>query len=433
MTQQIDLHAITFDAQTQVRAAVSEQVVSDYAERMADGVVFPPVVLFHDGTTYYMADGFHRGLAATRNGANDISATIKTGTQTDALWYALGANKTNGHRLTRADKKHAILVALKTWPTRSERDLAEHVGCSKTYVHNLKSQVVSSDHLADRVTGKDGKSYPARLDKSREGVKRRLEQMREMAAKGYTSRQIAAELGVGVEGCRRTLRQEQIEVHADQITKGARQPDPRRIVEGIVMGMENMVADRDLIDFSRLDHAQIPGWVRSLRASTRAVNAFTRRLESVLTTEPAEHGPELMRSDDHGRIGGTSSSRTRARPAVQDTGINRGHPEPAMTTRAERETLIRWDEEEHEATLYTAYEPQARRCSRWGYEVAVYHRDRHGNPTGWEATAEKDAVRFRRVRDGKVIRRKSGPGWPFGGQPHAKSGASELLTAETDA
>lgn len=42
-----------------------------------------------------------------------------------------------------------------------------------------------------------------------------------------------------------------------------------------------------------------------------------------------------------------------------------------MTTRAEQETIIQWDEEEQEATLYTAYEPQASHWSRLGYEVAV--------------------------------------------------------------
>ena len=99
-----------------------------------------------------------------------------------------------------------------------------------------------------------------------------------------------------------------------------------------------------------------------------------------------------------------------------------------MTTRAEQETIVQWDQEERVAHLYTAYAGQARRWSKLGYEVTVSHRDRHGAPTGWEATAETDAVRFRRVRDGKVIRRKGGRGQPFGGQLHAKSGASEPPT-----
>ena len=104
-----------------------------------------------------------------------------------------------------------------------------------------------------------------------------------------------------------------------------------------------------------------------------------------------------------------------------------------MTTRAEQETIIQWDQEDREAHLYTAFEGQAKRWTKLGYEVTVSHRDRHGAPTGWEATAEKDAVRFRRVRNGKVIRRKSGRGQPFGGQQHAESGASEISSASDHA
>jgi len=61
--------------------------------------------------------------------------------------------------MTATDKRHAILLALQTWPDRSQREIAEQIGCSKTWVQNIKTEVVSTDHV--RVTGKDGKSYPA--------------------------------------------------------------------------------------------------------------------------------------------------------------------------------------------------------------------------------------------------------------------------------
>ena len=120
-----------------------------------------------------------------------------------------------------------------------------------------------------------------------------------------------------------------------------------------------------------------------------------------------------------------------------------------MTTRGEQETIVRWDREDQEAHLYTAYEGQAKRWTKLGYEVTVSYRDRHGTPTGWEATAEKDAVRFRRVRDGQVIRRPDhGQARPFGSQgrpsddgglsdgqerPFGAAKAEQLLTPETPA
>ena len=75
---------------------------------------------------------------------------------------ALGANRANGHRLTKADKKHAIGLAVKTWPDRSGRKLADQLGCSEKYVRVLRDQVRTTTHLPARVTGKDGKSYPAK-------------------------------------------------------------------------------------------------------------------------------------------------------------------------------------------------------------------------------------------------------------------------------
>ena len=109
--------------------------------------------------------------------------------------------------------------------------------------------------------------------------------MREMASQGYSSRQMAAELNIGVEGCRRTLRREQIEVRADHMTKGAKLPNSRRIVDAIVMDAENLTAGIESINFSELDHDDIREWVKSLRQSARAVNAFVRQLESELSTE----------------------------------------------------------------------------------------------------------------------------------------------------
>lgn len=67
----------------------------------------------------------------------------------------------NGQRMTPADKKHAILLALKTWPDKSSRTIAEQVGVNHDYVNDVRKQVSDTRQVPDRVTGKDGKSYPA--------------------------------------------------------------------------------------------------------------------------------------------------------------------------------------------------------------------------------------------------------------------------------
>ena len=98
---------------------------------------------------------------------------------------------------------------------------------------------------------------------------------------------------------------------------------------------------------------------------------------------------------------------------------------PTGAAKAEQETIIRWDQEDPTALLYTAHAAQARRWAKLGYPFEVSDRDRTGNPRGWEAQVPKEAVRFRKVCDGAVVKRRTGAGHPF----HAIDGASEHQTA----
>lgn len=157
----VRLDAIAFDAGTQIRESIDQSVVSDYAEAMTNGSQFPPVTLFHDGNRHYLADGFHRFMAAQRLEWRHIDAVVHPGTKEDALWFALGANRTNGKRLSEGDKRNAIDLALKTWPDKSANQIAEQIGVNQSSVQRVKVEVMRVHNLPERVTGKDGKSYPA--------------------------------------------------------------------------------------------------------------------------------------------------------------------------------------------------------------------------------------------------------------------------------
>ena len=145
-----------------MREEISEQVVEDYAESLGEGAAFPPVVAFSDGSSCWLADGFHRLRAFRRAGRGEIEADVDAGTLDDALWFALGANRAHGARLSRADKKHAVELAFRTWPVLSQGRVARHVGCTQQYVSKIREQVTTSWHLPDRVVGRDGKLYSAR-------------------------------------------------------------------------------------------------------------------------------------------------------------------------------------------------------------------------------------------------------------------------------
>jgi hypothetical protein len=97
-------------------------------------------------------------------------------------------------------------------------------------------------------------------------------------------------------------------------------------------------------------------------------------------------------------------------------------------TKAEQETSIRWDQQERVAHLWTAYEPDAERWVRFGYPVTVYRRDKDGRPVSWAAEVPVDAIRWRRVEDGRVVKRRGHrKGRTFGPRRH-----DELVAAEQE-
>lgn len=160
----LNLDLITADAGTQSRAAISEAVICDYKERMEAGDVFPPLDVFcADGRQFFLVDGFHRYLAAHRIGVKQLHCAVHKGSERDALWFALGANKAHGTRPSPADKKYAIERALAKFPDKTQAEIAAHVGCSQGYVARVASEFITSNNVSPFKTrkGKDGKNYPA--------------------------------------------------------------------------------------------------------------------------------------------------------------------------------------------------------------------------------------------------------------------------------
>ena len=162
----VALSSIRTDGETQSRAAISGDTVAEYAEAMREGATFPPITLFHDGSNYWLADGFHRVVASRRFGASEIDADVQIGTREDALWFAIGANKANGIRPNKGDVKHAVELALRTWPEKTQQAIAEQVGCSQKHVCIIKSQFIPRYELPTEVTGRDGKTYPTTKTKA---------------------------------------------------------------------------------------------------------------------------------------------------------------------------------------------------------------------------------------------------------------------------
>lgn len=139
--RQVALSAIRFDPTVQVRAAINDEVVTDYAERMEAGVKFPLVDLFVEGDCYHIGDGQHRLAAMKRNGDVHCRALVHEGDRRAAIKFALGANHQHGLRRSNADKHHAVEVGLREFPSLSSVELAKLCGVSHGFVDKIRARL----------------------------------------------------------------------------------------------------------------------------------------------------------------------------------------------------------------------------------------------------------------------------------------------------
>lgn len=158
--KKLNLNVIRLDGGTQARVALDNAQVTEYAEAMRDGDKFPPVVVFHDGSDYWLADGFHRYHATKQCGHASIEAEVKVGTVEEAQIYAFGANAKRGLSTNQEDNR-SIIMRMLTHPISrawTNAEIARHVGVSKMTVGRVKASVESTDVEVKSYKRKDGKT-----------------------------------------------------------------------------------------------------------------------------------------------------------------------------------------------------------------------------------------------------------------------------------
>jgi len=140
--ERIELHKFRTDGGTQPRAGLDSSTVDEYTAAMNEGATFPPVVVFHDGTDYWLADGFHRYHAhKIAHPASPILADVRQGDRRDAVLHSVGANAEHGLRRTNEDKRRAVMRLLndEEWSQWSDREIARRARVSNRFVTNLRN------------------------------------------------------------------------------------------------------------------------------------------------------------------------------------------------------------------------------------------------------------------------------------------------------
>jgi hypothetical protein len=110
--KKLNLADIRIDGGTQPRKNLDQSMVKDYAEKMLDNVVFPLIVVFFDGSDYWLVDGFHRYFAMKTNGIVSVEVEVHNGTLRDAKLYSYGANGKHGKPPAPEDTRNNIIEML---------------------------------------------------------------------------------------------------------------------------------------------------------------------------------------------------------------------------------------------------------------------------------------------------------------------------------
>lgn len=154
MLMQID--KIRIDGGTQPRTSIDQQVVADYAEvYSAKGRFNTLPVVFWDGASNWLGDGFHRLHAALHAGLRELEVDQRVGTQRDAVLYSLGANASHGLRRSVEDKRKAVRTMLDdpAWRKWSNRQIAEACAVTHPFVASMRD---SASRAADAASAQSG-------------------------------------------------------------------------------------------------------------------------------------------------------------------------------------------------------------------------------------------------------------------------------------
>lgn len=182
----LPLKKIRLDGGTQTRAHIHNDILEEYAADMKMGCPFPPLVVFHDGRDYWLADGFHRWGAAANLELDSIECEIRQGTMADAQWYSFSANKANGMRRTNDDKVRAIKSALRHCKgQRSDSEIAKHVGVTHPTVAKYREELETAGEVLPQPT----------LEEAGEGASCKDYKMREAEADPGQSARVVTRKG----------------------------------------------------------------------------------------------------------------------------------------------------------------------------------------------------------------------------------------------
>lgn len=160
---EIPIENLVLDERLQPRSNMTQTMVDEYMEDIAEGDQFPPVEVVDSGRGLYLVDGWHRVAAYRALGHPTVFAYVSEGGMDYAVLASSGANASHGLRRTNADKRRSVMRLLTTASLASMSDaaLARAAKVSTRFVGIIR-QTLEEEGSIPEVTqriGVDGKVH----------------------------------------------------------------------------------------------------------------------------------------------------------------------------------------------------------------------------------------------------------------------------------
>jgi flagellar biosynthesis GTPase FlhF len=142
-TETLSIDLLRLDGDTQSRVDVNSETVEEYAELIAaDKTKWPfgPLTVYHSGSVYYVADGFHRTLAAIKAGRASVPCDVKNGTARDARFFGMKANDEHGLRMSSADRRINVVWMLDNYTDMTQANIAANAGVGVRTVERIVAE-----------------------------------------------------------------------------------------------------------------------------------------------------------------------------------------------------------------------------------------------------------------------------------------------------
>ena len=156
IVKELDLNLVDIGGGTQMRLELDEPTIARYVAAIESGKDVGSLVVFFDGKTNWLADGFHRyHAAANRLDIIKFSCEVHSGTRRDAILYACKANLDHGLFPSLEDRKEAVRTLLRDeeWGQWSDRAIADQCGVDHKTVGKVRKESTGEIPQSTAVAG----------------------------------------------------------------------------------------------------------------------------------------------------------------------------------------------------------------------------------------------------------------------------------------